>query len=125
MHSGILPFGPIENNLVSLAPSSEQAILGNGKYFDRLPKGCLDVSIVPPYYMHHLHQERSQTKTAMRELERARLENLYHDNNFVHESGQMAPELLVACFWRNSKTTFKSFKRIGTKILDVDNNKVY
>jgi hypothetical protein len=33
----------------------------------------------------------------------------------------MAPELHVAHFWRNSE----DWKKIGTKILDVDNNEVY
>jgi hypothetical protein len=37
----------------------------------------------------------------------------------------MAPELHGACFSKNSKTGFKKFQKIETKILDVYNNWIY
>jgi hypothetical protein len=37
----------------------------------------------------------------------------------------MAPELHGACFLYFWKMVFKSFKKIDTKILDVDNNEIY
>jgi hypothetical protein len=45
---------------------------------------------------------------------------------FKVESGQMEFELHVAfLFEKKSKMVFKSFKKFGTKILDIGNNEIY
>jgi hypothetical protein len=39
----------------------------------------------------------------------------------LYESGLMEREL----FFKNSKMAFQSFKKFGTKNLDIDNNEIY
>jgi hypothetical protein len=41
------------------------------------------------------------------------------------ESGLMELELHVARFLKKLKMVFKSFKKFGSKILDIDNDEIY
>jgi hypothetical protein len=43
----------------------------------------------------------------------------------LYESGLMELELHVVWFFKNSKMAFQSFKKFGTKNLDIDNNEIY
>jgi hypothetical protein len=43
----------------------------------------------------------------------------------LYESGLMELELHVVWFLKNSKMAFQSFKKFGTKNLDIDNNEIY
>jgi hypothetical protein len=48
-----------------------------------------------------------------------------HANALYTESGLMELELHVARFLKNSKMDFKSFKKFGTKNIDIDNDEIY